>query len=318
MRDDGVIIVGTRAEAWMEMSYNKREVMLLPFAHPISKLYTRFIHNINHSGIASTVSKVRRKFWILKLQIIAKSIIHHCTTCKKERKIRYEQIMSSLPVERLKPVPAWLHTSLDYFGPFEIHGEVNKRARGKAYGLIFNCMQTRAVHIELCPDYSADKFLSAFRRFIAIRGFPKILFSDKGSQLESANKEMKLILKDLDWKTIEEYGAAEGLQWNFTPGHSPWKNGCSEALIKSVKKCIRHAIGQQVLMFSELLTVVSVFANLLNERPIGAHPRHPDVGHYLCPNNLLLGRCTSLIPSGPYQESCNLKKRFYFIQSLVN
>ena len=60
---------------------------------------------------------------------------------------------------QVKSTPAWHYISLDYFGPFETKGEVNKRGRGTGYGVIFNCMQTRAVHLELYPDYSTYKFL---------------------------------------------------------------------------------------------------------------------------------------------------------------
>ena len=104
------------------MSYNQREVIFLPYSHRISRLYTQFIHNIGHFGIATTASKVRRNFWIIKLQIIAQSVRHHCVPCNRERKIIQEQIMSALPIERLKPAPAWHSTSLDYFGPYEVKG----------------------------------------------------------------------------------------------------------------------------------------------------------------------------------------------------
>ena len=91
--------------------------------------------------------------------------------------------------------------------------------RGKTYGLIINCMQTRAVHVELCPDYSTDKFLLASRKFVAIRGYPANIYSYQCSQLVSAEKESKAVLEDLDWNKIEDYGAS-GVKWNFTPGDS--------------------------------------------------------------------------------------------------
>ena len=58
--------------------------------------------------------------------------------------------MSPLPDVRLQPAPAWSSVSLDLFGPIEIRGEVNKRSRGKAYGVLFNCLLTRAVHSHRC------------------------------------------------------------------------------------------------------------------------------------------------------------------------
>ena len=49
--------------------------------------------------------------------------------------------MSPLPIERLKPSPAFLYIAVDYFGPFIIRGEVQKRTRGKAYGVILTFKQ---------------------------------------------------------------------------------------------------------------------------------------------------------------------------------
>ena len=173
--------------------------------------------------------------------------------------------MAPLPIARLKPAPAWHYISLEYFGPFDTKGEVNKRDRGKGNGVIVNCMQTRAVHLELCPDYSTDKFLLGFRSFVATRGYPKEVYSDGGSQLTAAYKELKMVLKDLSWSKIQEFGATEGLEWHFTPGESPWKNECSEALVKSAKKCIKHAVGQHVLTNSELSTVFIECANSVRD-----------------------------------------------------
>ena len=59
-------------------------------------------------------------------------------------------------------------------------------------------------------------------------------------------------------------------------------------------------------------------ANLLNERPIGSHPHNPDDGAYLSPNDLLLGRSTARVPSGPFKTTYNMKRRFEFIQSLTD
>ena len=76
MREDGIIVVGARIEAFMRLSYNESDLVLLPYGHRLSILYTKFIHNLAHSGVATIVSKVRRKYWIIRLQRIAKSICY--------------------------------------------------------------------------------------------------------------------------------------------------------------------------------------------------------------------------------------------------
>ena len=69
---------------------------------------------------------------------------------------------------------------------------------------------------------------------------------------------------------------------------------------------------------SELQTVCFEAANLVNERPIGRHPTSPDDGTYLCPNDLLLGRATSRVPSGPFRDALNPRQRVEFVQNIVN
>ena len=70
------------------------------------------------------------------------------------------------------------------------------------------------------------------------------------------------------------------MQWEFIPADAPWQNGISEALVKSVKKAMSIAIGENTLTFSELQTVCYEAANLVSERPIGRHPTMPEDGSY--------------------------------------
>ena len=72
------------------------------------------------------------------------------------------------------------------------------------------------------------------------------------------------------------------------------------------------------MLFSELQTVCFEVANLINERPIGRHPTTPEDGAYLCPNNILLGRASARIPSGPFEGDANPRRRFYFVQGIIN
>ena len=37
-RNDGIYIVGGRSQRWVEMSYNKQELILLPYEHRISNV----------------------------------------------------------------------------------------------------------------------------------------------------------------------------------------------------------------------------------------------------------------------------------------
>ena len=97
--------------------------------------------------------------------------------------------MAPLPEERMKPTPAFHNTSIDIFGPFTIKGEVNKRIKSKAFGVIFTCMSTRAVYCDLSQNYSTDAFMLVLRRFVCIRGNSSKIYSDRGTQLAALRKE---------------------------------------------------------------------------------------------------------------------------------
>ena len=53
--------------------------------------------------------------------------------------------MGRLPEARLKPAPPFTYTMVDLFGPYVVRGEVQKRASGKACGVIFTDLVSRAV-----------------------------------------------------------------------------------------------------------------------------------------------------------------------------
>ena len=164
--------------------------------------------------------------------------------------------------------------------------------------------------------HSTEKFIMVLRRFVSLRGYPKKLFADNGTQLVEANEELQRVTKEWNWQELNEFGICEGMDWSFTSADVPWQNGVTESLIKSIKKALTTSIGEN--SFSELQTVCFEAANLVHERPIGRHPTTLEEGTYLCPNDLILGRTTVRVPAGSLNETSSTKHRLKFIQDIVN
>ncbi|XP_069987689.1 uncharacterized protein [Penaeus vannamei] len=201
--------------------------------------------------------------------------------------------MGPVPKERLKPSPPFYHAALDLFGPLLMKDTVKGRCKKKVYGVMINCFSSRASYVDLIEGYDADSFITTLRRFTALRGFPRSIYSDCGTQLKLASKE------------LTQFGLNGGMEWNFTKSaDAPWENGCSEALVKLVKKTIARVIGNATLTFGELQTVMFEIANILNERPIGMKNGSSAVqGSYLCPNDLILGRTSVKAPEGIFTHN---------------
>lgn len=64
-------------------------------------------------------------------------------------------------------------------------------ANNKSWAILFTCLTTRAVHIEIVEDMSSSSFINALKRFQSIRGPVKIYRSDRGSNFIGAVKELK-------------------------------------------------------------------------------------------------------------------------------
>ena len=315
----GILRISGRAERWMEATWNQQEFIILPKDHRFSYLIALYEHAAaGHLGVEATVAIIRAKYWIIGIKRIVNSIISKCTDCKRKFKRMAEQKMSPLPIERLKPGPAFNNVGIDYFGPFATKGEVQKRVRGKGYGIIITCDASRAVYLDFVPDYSTPSFLLAIRRFASFRGWPQKIHSDPGSQLGKASVELQTVITGLDWSEIKRFGYQHDTTWSFQPADAPWYNGSTEALVKTTKRALAVVVGDQAFTFSEGLTIMYEVAEIVNERPIGKKPAEPSDGTYLCPNDLLLGRSSSRIPQGPFEDNTKTSDRFKFIQAVVN
>ena len=110
--------------------------------------------------------------------------------------------MANLPKERsLVYDKPFASTGVDYFGPFLVkHSKTARRnqALTKQYGVIYNCLTTRAIHLELDRDLSTHSFILSRRLFISRRGHVKIMKLDNGTnfvEIASECKERLSILK---------------------------------------------------------------------------------------------------------------------------
>ena len=300
----GLWCVGKRLIRANPMSRQCELQILLPNDHYFTELLIMQAHvDGGHRGRDSTLARFRNEFWITQGSKVVKKVINSCQLCRVRDAKFGSQEMGLLPEERLKVGPPFNTVMIDLFGPYSVRGEVQKRITGKAYGVLFVDLCSRAVHTEVVPGYDTASFLMALRRFTSLRGWPSVILSDRGTQLVAAEKELTSMWESMNRDQVYRVSSDNGTVWRFGSADSPWHQGAVEALVKSVKRCIKFSVNDQKLTLTELSTLLYEVSNILNERPLGVLPGDDADINILTPNMQLIGRPFARNPGGWCKDS---------------
>nr|XP_022908846.1 uncharacterized protein LOC111420154 isoform X2 [Onthophagus taurus] len=244
------------------LDWNEKHPIILPKDSPITILLIDKHHRATlHGGTQLTLSSIRRHFWIVGGRVPVRSFIHRCMICAKQRAVISQQLMGQLPPSRVISSRPFLHTGVDYAGPFHLK---HLRGRGsktyKGYLILFVCLATSAVHLEVATDYSTSGFLAAYKRFSGRRGISECLYSDCGTNLVGADRELRSMFSaaSKEWKEMASLLSCDGTRWKFNPPGAPHFGGKWEAGVKSVKGHLRKIVGSTLLTYEEFNACSSV------------------------------------------------------------
>ena len=315
---EGMIVVGTRMSRYNPLSQDAEYQALLPTKNRITQMLMKEAHEHNHGGRDSTLAKFREKYWVAHGDKVAKAAKDACQLCKLRDAHYAKQIMGQLPEARLKQAPPFNISMLDMMGPYGVRGEVQKRTSGKCYYIIMTDLGSHATHVEVAFGYDTESFLMAFSRFSNLRGCPAKVYSDPGSQLIGADRELQSAWKEVDKGSIIKDGAKNGIEWIFGPADSPWHQGAVESFVKIAKRSLKFVVHGQRLSASEHLAIAYEVANLMNERPMGTMVAPDSEVNILTPNCLLLGRASARNPGGWLPGVGNMNARLQLVSAVAD
>ena len=295
----GLLRVGGRL-SYSSLDFDAKHPLILFDRDPLTTLIIRQVHLATlHGGILSTLSAIRSKYWILRGRMAVKMFINQCHKCIRYTGTKQVQKMGDLPPCRGSAAPPFQETGIDYAGPVLIR-LTKSRGKGtmKAYIAVFICMNIRAVHLELVEDYSSEAFIAAFQRFTSRRGKCSDLYSDRGTNFVGADACLRALFKQFCSENSQVFRelTADGTQWHFNPPSAAHFGGLWEAAVKSAKKHLRRVIGNQILTFSELYTVLCQIEAVLNSRPMIPISTDKNDLSPLTPAHFLILRESFLVP----------------------
>ena len=246
MDEEGLLRVGGRT-THSNLHADENHPILLPGKHHVAVLLIRHHHErVEHQGRHFTEGTVRSSgLWIVGAKRAISSLVYKCVVCRKLRCKLEQQQMADLPAERLQQEPPFTYVGLDVFGPWEV---VTRRTRGgsansKRWAILFTCISTRAVHMEVIESMSASSCVNALRRFFSIRGPVKQLRSDRGTNFVGATTHLKLAASAGD-DSVEAYLLSQKCTWVFNPPHASNMGGSWERMIGTARRILDSMLLQ--------------------------------------------------------------------------
>ncbi|XP_055907182.1 uncharacterized protein LOC129942336 [Eupeodes corollae] len=195
------------------------------------------------------------------------------------------KIMGNLSTDRVEPARAFLNTVVnfcraflktvvDICGPFQATYKLRGQRTEKSYIAIFVCFVVKVVHQEVVSDLTTEGFISALQRFVTRRGLCQDLYCDNGTSFVGARNQLdglrQSFIDQQTEKKIRDWCAAERIQFHHILPRTPHFGGILKAAVKSARKNIWFAslVGESLLTFEELSTVVSDIEAILISRPM--------------------------------------------------
>ncbi|XP_038071933.1 uncharacterized protein LOC119740637 [Patiria miniata] len=304
----GLIHVGGRLRQAEDIPKDSRHPIVMDPAHPITKLLIReYDEKLLHYGPERVLAEMRRKFWVLRGREAIRKHQRKCFGCQRWRANPDVPKMGDLPPARLRLYkPPFFSTGVDCFGPMTIK---TGRRTEKRWGIIFKCMTTRAVHLDLLESLSADAYLMAVRRFVSRRGKPFEILSDCGTNFKGGASELHEAFSAMEPRLKEELSKQQ-VKFVFNPPKAPHFGGVWEREIKSVKAGLRVVLSQAVPE-PVLRTVLIEIEGILNSKPLGYVSSDIADLDPVTPNLLLMGRHDAALPQVVYPARDLLSRRHW-------
>ena len=248
-----------------DLEYNAKYPILIPRDHRLTELIVQRCHReVHHGGVRATLSRLRTKFWVVRGRQMVKKLLSRCVVCKKlEGRPCSVTKVADLPKFRIREVAPFSNVGIDFAGP--LFAKCCSKSSRKVYIALFTCCVTRALHLELVRDLSAETFLCCLRKFAARRGMPDLIVSDNAKTFKASERAITRLFNEPKVKAELQN---KRVTWRFNLERAPWWGGFFERMVRSVKRCLRKVLGNAKLTVEELSTVLVEVEGTLNARPL--------------------------------------------------
>ena len=178
-KDAGIYYTRRRFGKQLKKILGKDKLPILTPTCELAKLLMTQAHSVAHMGGSDTCARSRQEAWIVRARPLANKIASDCLECRVRLKTPLSQREGFLPEERMMTfTPPFTATAMDFLGPFKVKAMIRSKTYLKVWPVVFGCLNTGAVHIELNKSYGTDALLLSITAFTSIRGYPSVFYTD--------------------------------------------------------------------------------------------------------------------------------------------
>ena len=186
----------------------------------------------------------------------------------------------------------------------------------KGYVAVFVSLSIKAEHLEPVTELTTFAFVATLRRFITRRGIPSTMWSDNWMNFVGAAKEIKELISSPE---VADHCTHQGIQWKFIPKYVPHFGGLWEAAVRSFKQHLRIVVGEVMVTYEELVTVLAQVEACLNSRPFTLLSEPSDGIEALTPGHFLIGKPLTALPNPPEsRQPIAMLRRWHLCQRLTS
>ncbi|XP_053687203.1 uncharacterized protein LOC128736742 [Sabethes cyaneus] len=283
----GIIRMEGRCARAETLPFDLRFPIILPAGSRVTYMIVQHFHEQCGHGYRQMVkNELRQLYYVIHADAVVRKVSSSCVWCKVHRNSPNVPREAPLPLQRLTPgLRSFSFVGIDYLGPFEV---AVLRRKEKRWIALFTCLATRAVHLEVTHSLTTQSCLMAISRFVGRRDWPIEFLSDNGTNFQGASKELRELMKDINFDCADAYTNAR-TRWSFNPPAAPHMGGVWERMVRSVKEALR-ALDDGKQLTDEILQIAIVEAeDMINSRPLTYVSQDAPEADALTPNHFLRG-----------------------------
>ena len=298
-----------------DLPTDTKHPLILFSRHPLTKLiiFDEYA-KAGHAGPCYTLMRRRQRFCIV-YGIRELALPKECVKFAMQKATPVRQLMADLPACRVtvtnKP---FKYCAVDYIGPYFYR---QNRSNCKCWSLLFTCLCTRCIHVEIVASLNLNKFLLAFSRFTNLRGAIDTVYSENGLMFRAAAHRLSSLVGSTEFcNSLRK----RNINWVKIPPYSPSQGGSWESMVKLFKDACNRVLNQSRRKPSliKIQTFTSDAVRIVNNRLLTSLSDKPNDLAVITPSSFLGQGLAPNTPLGAFHARGDLRRDFLHNTTLAH